>query len=96
LEVPVADMDAELSLFLQPFIDRFGHKKRGAMCPLYIAGLLGPGDRKSRWSPAWLQDNTIAFIISFSMACGVMSRSGWSWRIRRTGWSGQTMYSFDR
>jgi SRSO17 transposase len=47
LEVPVADMDAELSLFLQPFIDRFGHKKRGAMCPLYIAGLLGPGDRKS-------------------------------------------------
>lgn len=43
----MADMDAELSLFLQPFIDRFGHKKRGAMCPLYIAGLLGPGDRKS-------------------------------------------------
>ncbi len=32
---------------LQPFIDRFGHKKRGVMCPLYIAGLLGPGDRKS-------------------------------------------------
>ncbi|MBB5704366.1 SRSO17 transposase [Ochrobactrum daejeonense] len=43
----MADMDAELSLFLQPFIDRFGHKKRGVMCPLYIAGLLGPGDRKS-------------------------------------------------
>ena len=43
----MADMGAELSLFLQPFIDRFGHKKRGAMCPLYIAGLLGPGDRKS-------------------------------------------------
>jgi len=41
------DMSAELSLFLQPFIDRFGHRKRGAMCPLYIAGLIGPGDRKS-------------------------------------------------
>ena len=50
----MADMDAELSLFLQPFIDRFGHKKRGAMCPLYIAGRLGPGDRKSRWSPLWV------------------------------------------
>lgn len=43
----MTDVDAELSLFLQPFIDRFGHKKRSAMCPLYIAGLLGPGDRKS-------------------------------------------------
>ncbi|MBB4105885.1 SRSO17 transposase [Rhizobium borbori] len=43
----MADVDAELSLFLQPFIEQFGHKKRGAMCPLYIAGLLGPGDRKS-------------------------------------------------
>lgn len=41
------DMSAELSLFLQPFIDRFGHRKRSAMCPLYIAGLIGPGDRKS-------------------------------------------------
>ena len=43
----MADMEAELLAFLQPFIDRFGHKKRGTMCPLYIAGLLGPGDRKS-------------------------------------------------
>ncbi len=43
----MADMDADLSLFLQPFTDQFGHKKRGAMRPLYIAGLLGPGDRKS-------------------------------------------------
>ena len=43
----MTDIDVELSLFLQPFIDRFGHRKRGAMCPLYIAGLIGPGDRKS-------------------------------------------------
>lgn len=43
----MTDMSAELSLFLQPFIDRFGHRKRSAMCPLYIAGLIGPGDRKS-------------------------------------------------
>jgi len=43
----MTDIDADLSLFLQPFIDGFGHGKRRAMCPLYIAGLIGPGDRKS-------------------------------------------------
>lgn len=47
LEVPAADTNAELSLFVQPFIDRFGYKKGGVMCPLYIAGLLGLGDRQS-------------------------------------------------
>jgi SRSO17 transposase len=43
----MTDMDAELSLFLKPFIDRVGHGKRRAVCPPYIAGLIGPGDRKS-------------------------------------------------
>ncbi len=43
----MVDLEAELSLFLQPFVERFGHSKRRAMCPLYIAGLIGPGDRKS-------------------------------------------------
>lgn len=43
----MTDIGIELSLFLQPFVKRFGHRKRGAMCPLYIAGLIGPGDRKS-------------------------------------------------
>jgi SRSO17 transposase len=28
-------------------MDRFGHKARWRMCPLYVAGLIGPGDRKS-------------------------------------------------
>jgi hypothetical protein len=28
-------------------MDRFGHKARRRMCPLYVAGLIGPGDRKS-------------------------------------------------
>jgi len=30
-----------------PFLDRLGHKTRRRMCPLYVAGLIGPGDRKS-------------------------------------------------
>ena len=37
----------ELGCWLKPFLDRLGHKARRRMCPLYIAGLIGPGDRKS-------------------------------------------------
>ena len=37
----------ELGGWLKPFLDRLGHKARRRMCPLYVAGLIGPGDRKS-------------------------------------------------
>src|ERR1039458_9371883 len=37
----------ELGRWLRPFLDRLGHKARRRMCPLYISGLIGPGDRKS-------------------------------------------------
>src|SRR4030088_872154 len=37
----------ELGGWLEPFLDRLGHKARRRMCPLYVAGLIGPGDRKS-------------------------------------------------
>ena len=30
-----------------PFLARLGHKARRRMCPLYVAGLIGPGDRRS-------------------------------------------------
>lgn len=43
----MADLERELCSFMQPFVDRLGHKRRRQMCPLYIAGLIGPGDRKS-------------------------------------------------
>ena len=36
----------ELGRWLKPFLDRLGHKARRRMCPLYISGLIGPGDRK--------------------------------------------------
>jgi SRSO17 transposase len=38
---------AELEEWLQPFLEALGHPARRAMCPLYVAGLIGPGDRKS-------------------------------------------------
>ena len=37
----------DLERWLAPFLSTLGHKARRRMCPLYIAGLIGPGDRKS-------------------------------------------------
>jgi SRSO17 transposase len=37
----------ELEHWLGPFLARLEHKARRRMCPLYIAGLIGPGERKS-------------------------------------------------
>ena len=37
----------DLSEWLKPFLTRLGHKARRRMCPLYVAGLIGPGERKS-------------------------------------------------
>ena len=42
-----SDWKDELERWLKPFLDRLGHKARRQMCPLYVAGLIGPGDRKS-------------------------------------------------
>src|SRR5579859_6606503 len=37
----------ELEQWLEPFLTGLGNKTRRRMCPLYVAGLIGPGDRKS-------------------------------------------------
>src|ERR1700716_1193796 len=42
-----SDWEGELGRWLKPFLDRLGHKTRRRMCPAYVAGLIGPGDRKS-------------------------------------------------
>jgi SRSO17 transposase len=38
---------ADLERWLAPFAAALRHKTRARMCPAYIAGLIGPGDRKS-------------------------------------------------
>ncbi len=43
----MAGWDDDLSEWLKPFLARLGHKARRRMCPLYVAGLIGPGERKS-------------------------------------------------
>jgi SRSO17 transposase len=42
-----SDWNWELQAWLAPFLERLGHKARRRMCPLYVSGLIGPGDRKS-------------------------------------------------
>src|SRR6201987_283461 len=42
-----SDWRGELGRWLKPFLDRLGHKARRQMCPLYVPGPVGPGDRKS-------------------------------------------------
>jgi hypothetical protein len=42
-----SDWEDELGRWLEPFLERLGHRSRQRMCPLYVAGLIGPGDRKS-------------------------------------------------
>ena len=43
----LSGLEVELAQWLKPFLDRLGHKARRRMCPLYVTGLIGPGDRKS-------------------------------------------------
>lgn len=42
-----SDWSEELERWLAPFLERLGNKTRRRMCPRYVAGLIGPGDRKS-------------------------------------------------
>jgi SRSO17 transposase len=41
------DWTKDLERWLRPFLGRLGHKARRQMCPAYVSGLIGPGDRKS-------------------------------------------------
>ena len=38
---------SELESWLAPFLEVLQHKTRARMCPAYVAGLIGAGDRKS-------------------------------------------------
>jgi SRSO17 transposase len=40
-------MGSDLDRWLAPFLDVLGHKRRRTWAPLYLRGLMGPGERKS-------------------------------------------------
>jgi SRSO17 transposase len=54
------DWTADLDRWLEPFIEALGHRTRRRMCPAYIAGLIGPGDRKSV-QPMAARDNGVSY-----------------------------------
>jgi SRSO17 transposase len=43
----ISEWKEELENFPGPILAWLGHKARRRMCPLYVSGLIGPGDRKS-------------------------------------------------
>jgi hypothetical protein len=46
--------ESDLDRWLAPCLEVLRHKKRRNLAPLYLRGLLGPGERKSRSCPgAW-------------------------------------------
>ena len=45
--VSVDGWRGDLNAWLEPFVAGLGDRRRRRMCPLYVAGLIGPGDRKS-------------------------------------------------
>jgi len=45
--VAEADWREELDGWLEPFLAALGHRKRRVWAPVYVRGLLGPGERKS-------------------------------------------------
>jgi len=51
---------ADLERWLAPFVAALGHKTRARMCPAYVAGLIGPGDRKSV-QPMAARDGAVSY-----------------------------------
>ncbi len=46
-EAATADWEGALAGWLRPFLEALGHKVRQRWAPVYVRGLLGPGERKS-------------------------------------------------
>ena len=51
---------SDLGLWLTPFVCALRHKTRARMCPTYIAGLIGAGDRKSV-QPMAARDDAVGY-----------------------------------
>ena len=62
---------ADLECWLAPFGAALGHKTIARMCPAYVAGLIGPGDRKSI-QPMAARDSGVSYDqLHHFIVCGV-------------------------
>lgn len=50
----------DLEIWLAPFVSGLRHKTRARMCPAYVSGLIGPGDRKSV-QPMAARDGAVSY-----------------------------------
>jgi SRSO17 transposase len=55
-----SDWRVDLERWLAPFLVALGHKARARMCPAYVAGLIGIGERKSM-QPMALRDGDVGY-----------------------------------
>ena len=60
-----------LGAWLEPFVGALRHKTRARMCPAYVAGLIGPGDRKSVQPMAARNDVVSYDQLQYFVASGV-------------------------
>ena len=83
------DWRDELGRWLKPFLARLGHKARRQMCPLYVSGLIGPGDRKSVQPMAKRLALGACDQLYHFIAAGVWDARGW----RQNCWCSRTIGS---
>ncbi len=73
---------SDLERWLAPFLGAFRHKTRSRMCPVYVAGLIGAGDRKSV-QPMAARDGDVGYQASYSWARTTVRAAASSSRDRR-------------
>jgi SRSO17 transposase len=61
----------DLERWLEPFLAALSHPARRRMCPIYVAGLIGPGERKSMKSMAARAEEAVYDQLHHFVAAGV-------------------------
>ena len=94
-QAATVDWEQSLAAWLAPFLEALGHKVRQRWAPVYVRGLLGPGERKrvqpmaARVAPA--DGDQLHHFISSAARLGRPPRSRRCWRARRTAlWAVRT------
>ena len=80
---------SDLERWLAPFMSALRHKTRARMCPAYVAGLIGAGDRKSV-QPMAARDGDVGYDqLHHFIASGVWDAAPLERRClsKPTGWS---------
>jgi SRSO17 transposase len=92
--IPGPDWQTEFETWLAPSLDRLGRREQRRWAPVYLQGLIGPGERTSvaplaaRVAPGAVRQ------LHHSVAASPWGRSSrWrrSWSGRPTGWSAGLM-----